>query len=218
MLIYSGRKRALSGWFKLNQNEDYNSPLKLQKFLFFYEIISKIEDDSYDLKALRGYANGPVFGDVYGDYTHRKSEFSEDIEKFYQISASMVNAERAKIIGFLVNILSENELSDLTHQFNIWSAKEDQIGLGIQHVSLSENDLTQKDISLMFKLANMYSIEYINSVDVLWCIDKCFIISKENSNRLTEEHKKILLELALEESLLSPVYLTLSEDEVLLVD
>ena len=37
MIYSSKRKLALSGWLKENYEDVYNIPLKLQKYLLFYE-------------------------------------------------------------------------------------------------------------------------------------------------------------------------------------
>ena len=48
-MIYSdNRKLALSGWLKENDYSSYVVPLKLQKFLFFYESASKVAKKEYD--------------------------------------------------------------------------------------------------------------------------------------------------------------------------
>ena len=39
MIYSSKRKLSLSGWLKENDNVSYNTSLKLQKFLFFYEVL-----------------------------------------------------------------------------------------------------------------------------------------------------------------------------------
>ncbi len=218
MLYSSLRKRAVSGWLKENYSQGFSSPLKLQKYLFFYEMLSKVDDDNSEFNYLRGYENGPVFSDVYGDYFYRKSEFINDVETTYYSNPEIVNEERAKFSSFLVNILNEEELSDLTHELNIWKTKEDEIKKGIKQVPLYEEDLTSDDVEMLKTLKETYSAEYIDSVEVIELYNKNFIINKDDLSKLTEDQQNALITLSSNEELENPVYITLSEDGVLLVD
>ena len=49
---------------KTKDPEEFADHLKLQKFLFFYEIVSKIEGQEYELTNLIGYTDGSVFSNV----------------------------------------------------------------------------------------------------------------------------------------------------------
>ncbi|MGH1286528.1 hypothetical protein [Bacillus toyonensis] len=218
MMLSSPRRTVLSGWLKQNQPRDFSSDLKLQKFLFFYEALAKVEDDDYDFHSLKGYINGPVFSDVYGDCTYRKDMFIQYVEESYALRRDAgVNEERAKLMGFLVSILTEEELSELTHEFSIWNSKEVQIRGGAMHLPLDESDFTEADEDLILRLRDMYTLDYINSVDIQWVRGKCFIIPKEQSSQLTSEHNAVLREIATSGDVINPVYITL-EDGVLLVD
>lgn len=212
------RKQALSGWLSINYSTEFYSPLKLQKFLFLYESYSKIEGDTADFRTLKGYVNGPVFSDVYGDYTYRKDEYIQVIEKAFNEEVIDIDEERAKFVGFLVKILSENELSDLTHELNIWKAKEEEIQRRVRQVPLDERDLTQNDVDLLVNLREMYPVHYIDSVHVIQIAGKSFIINKEDIPKLNQEQKDIFITLAEDPSLENPVYVSVSEDGVLLVD
>jgi hypothetical protein len=218
MLISSNRKVTLSGWLRKNQPEDFASSLRLQKFLFFYESMSKIDGETAEFQSLKGYENGPVFSDVYGDFTYRKEEFLTNSESYLNEYEEIVNIERAKTAMFLVDIMTERELSNLTHEFNIWNSKSDLINRRVMHVSLHESDFNESDVELMTTLRDMYSIDYIDSVDIIWVYNKCFLISKEDKQKLSHEHENILVDLAFKEELENPVYITMSEEGVLLVD
>lgn len=212
------RKRAIGGWLKDNYRRGFASGLKLQKFLFFYETLSKIEGDKADFSYLRGYKNGPVFSDVYGDYFYRKEEFIKGVDEAYKFKPDLVNEKRAKFASFLVNILNEEELSELTHELNIWKSKEKEINSNIRQVTLEEKDLTNDDIDLINSLRETYSDEYIASVEVIEIANKSFIIKKEDISRMNEDQKNALITLSSNDDLDNPVYVTLSEDGVLLVD
>ena len=68
MVNSNARKRALSGWLLENNPKDFQSNLKLQKFLFLYECLSKVENYNADFTSLQWFRNGPVFNVVYGNY------------------------------------------------------------------------------------------------------------------------------------------------------
>ena len=90
-MIYSdNRKLALSGWLKENDYSSYVVPLKLQKFLFFYESASKVAKKEYDFYKLRGYKNGPVFSQVWGDYTKERTLFDNEATKQYTENGSEI--------------------------------------------------------------------------------------------------------------------------------
>jgi hypothetical protein len=218
MLYSSIRKRVVSGWMKQHHTQEFSSSLKLQKFLFFYEGLSKIENEPTEFRSLKGYINGPVFGDVYGDYTYENSEFFADVDNSYQSRPEMVNVDRAKVAGFLVKIMNENELSNLTHEFNIWKCKEDNIIRGERNVVLHEEDFNDSDKELLLSLKSMYPIDYIESVIVIQISGKSFVINKEDIPKLTDEQKRVFITLANNNNLQNPVYITVSDDGVILVD
>lgn len=53
MLHSTKRKLALSGWLKQHNWNEYDTPLKLQKFLLFYELFSKTDGDEAEFSDLR---------------------------------------------------------------------------------------------------------------------------------------------------------------------
>ncbi|WP_256761425.1 hypothetical protein [Cohnella sp. WQ 127256] len=218
MLNSSHHKQVYCGWLKKNQPNDFGSDLKLQKFLFFYESLAETEDGNGQFSSLKGYKKGPVFSDVYGDYTYERSEFNNNVEKLYNTTPDIINDDFAKLAGFLVEIMSEDELSLLTHEFNIWKAKEYKIRENERQVRLHKEDFNQEDKNLMITFKEMYSIEYIDSVEVIKVFGKSFIISKEDMLKITEDQRETLMMIASQQELLNPVYISISEDGVILVD
>lgn len=218
-MLYSNRRQiSISGWLQENYYDEFNSHLKLQKFLFFYEVLCKIEDDEANFSKLRGYINGPVFSDIYGDYLYEKSEFMRAANMEYKANSDIIDYEKALFSAFLVSIMSEEELSAFTHEFNIWNSKQDRILQGQKQVSLEENDLNDKDCELLTSLKRIYTTEYIQSVTVKKVADTRFIIKNTDYEKLTSEQLKTLNMLANMEPLENPVYITLSEEGVVLVD
>ena len=207
-------KLELSSWLLKNQSEEFSSSLKLQKFIFFYEAFTKLENQEADFGYLRAYINGPVFSDVFGDYTYRKEFLTSSISEIN--SYESLNLDRAKMAGFIVKILNEEELSKLTHEFNIWKVQEPLIGR-ISNISMREEDFSLEDFQLLKSLQEMYPVEMYDEVEVLPIGDKNFVISKEDIEKLSEEQRNVFINLA-EQDLHNPVFVTMSEDGVLLID
>lgn len=218
-MIYSNkRKLSLSGWLKENDNSSYENSLKLQKFLFFYEVLSKISGEKADFKNLKGYKNGPVFSNVWGDYTKEKDNFNIEIKKAYNSYVKYINKKRAKKCNYIINSMTENELSVLTHQFNIWKSKEDRINSGEYQVKLKESDFNYNDEQLALTINKIYPDELIKNSKIIKINDKRFIISKENYKNLTKEHIEILKKLVKNEILYNPVFIELDNEGRLIID
>lgn len=211
------RKVELSSWLKHKQPGEFTDNLKLQKFLFFYEALSKLEEDESDFNYLRAYPNGPVFSNVYGDYIYQSIAFMDSIEQVDLQKTNNIDEERAKFSGFLVKILSEEELSDLTHELDAWKVHEPKIKKGIKNITIHESDFSEDDFHLLRTLRSMYPNDLIDDSEVISIMDKNFILPKEDLQKLTEEQKNVFLTLANEE-LNNPVFVNLSEEGVLLID
>lgn len=219
MLLSNERKQALCGWLMKNNYEEYLSSLKLQKFLFFYEMFCKINNEKADLYDLKGYRNGPIFSGVWQDYTKNKAIFNQKSKDEYESNKNQIKTSFAKESAFLVKILNEQELSDLTHQLNIWSSKEDRIKNGEKNVPLSENDLNTQDIELLHKIENMYPISLIDNSYIEKIGSYSFLFKKEDVNKLDENHIDILNDLIKDGAELhNPIYVEIDKDGSLLID
>ena len=219
-MIYSdNRKLVLSGWLKENDYSSYVVPLKLQKFLFFYESASKVAKKEYDFYKLRGYKNGPVFSQVWGDYTKERTLFDNEATKQYTENGSeIIDLTLADKIGFFIKTCTEDELSGITHSMNIWRSKRDRILSGEYQVDLEDKDFTSDDAEIINNIVSAYSKEFIQNVKVLPIKNKIFLLSKKNAAVLTPVQMDTLQELANESSLENPVYVNIDESGRLLVD
>ncbi|MBU4690916.1 hypothetical protein [Mycoplasma zalophi] len=217
-ILLNKRKLALSGWLKENYYDTYKTPLKFQKFLFFYELFSKIDGDKSDFSNLKGYKNGPVFSNVWGYYTHNKEDFNKKITKSFKENYFLVNLERAKKANFLVATLTQEELSDLTHQMNLWSTKKELIMSGGKHVDLDEKDLNDDDFKLIEKLNSITSIETINNSTIYEIGEKYFVFSNKDAKAIKPEHWDILTSVSKDPELYNPVYVEIDEDGDLVID
>ena len=218
-MIYSNnRKLCLSGWLKANSVASYNTPLKLQKFLLLYEAFTKTSGEQPDFSHLRGYKKGPVFSNVWGDYTKERASFNTAAMEAYNAKKESINVDRAKKCAFIVNTMTETELSELTHKMNLWKSKESRIMKGEYNVDLYENDFNRDDESMMRLLDEMYPIDMVNNTDIIHLDNKYFVFAKSDSSKLKEEHFDTLMTLAEQDSLNNPVYVEIDEEGRLLVD
>ncbi len=218
-MIYSNeRKLCLSGWLKENSEISYNTPVKLQKFLLLYESFAKTAGEQPDFDHLRGYKKGPVFSNVWGDYTKDRAVFDVAAKEAYESKKVDINIERAKKCAFVVGTMTEMELSELTHKMNLWKCKESRIMQGEYNVDLFERDFNEDNEALMRLLDGMYSTDMIDD-SVIFNIDKnYFVFSVDDSKKLTEEHFDTLMNLAQQENLHNPVYVDIDEEGRLLLD
>lgn len=218
MLYSNERKLCLSGWLQRNNMQSYVSPLRLQKFLFFYEAFSKAADDASDFSRLKGYMRGPVFSTVWGDYTKDRAEFDHRTMEVYQSGLEEIDEKRAGRAGFIVSSLSEKELSDLTHKYNIWKSRESRIMNGEQQVELSEKDFNHADLSITRALEEMYPDEMVKNSCIIPMGEKYFIFSRDDAKRITEQHVDTLSCLAEQSILHNPVFAEINEEGGLCID
>lgn len=218
MINSNRRKLALSGWLRQNSRNEYDTPLKLQKFLLLYESFSKVSGEKPDFGHLRGYKRGPVFSNVWGDYTKEREAFNEAAEECYRIGKVNIDEDRARKCAFVVGVLSENELSELTHTMNLWKAKEKRIMAGEYQVDLDERDFNESDTRLISMLDAMYPIDLIDNSEIIEIDTHYFVFRKSDIQRLTEQHIDILSGLAENEQLYNPVYVEIDEEGRLIID
>ena len=218
-MIYSNaRKLCLSGWLKKYHEVEYNTPLKLQKFLLLYEAFTKVSGETPDFSHLRGYKKGPVFSNVWGDYTKERIEFNIAAAEAYDKEKNAINTSRAKKCAFVVSTMTENELSDLTHQMNLWKSKEKRIMSGEYQVDLNECDFNSDDEKMIRLLDSMYSEAMIDDSHIINLDKNYFVFHKNDISKLTEEHFDILLALTEQNYLQNPVYVDVDEEGRLLID
>ena len=201
----------------LNQNKPIGelSNLQLQKFCFFYEMFQLIEDNKYDLSYLRAYANGPVYSNVYGDYTHRKEQF------FFDVSSNSPNMdqlcdENLRKSLFLITTLNNRELSDLTHNLDLWKSKKNRIRAGEQQIPIYERDITDYDKSLLASIRD--GIDASDNYEVVPISDKRFVLDLESFSKLETKHYEVLEQLSQLDELDNPVYIEIDDRGTLLVD
>ena len=218
-MIYSNeRKLTLSGWLQENNSTSYDTPLKLQKFLLFYEALAKVSGETPDFSHLRGYEKGPVFSNVWGDYTKERTSFNMAAQTAYYKNVESINIKRAEKCAFIVGTMTEEELSNLTHQMNLWKSKEKRIMSGEYQVKLDESDFNNNDEKLINTLDMMYTTDMVENSKIINLDKKYFVFSKSDSELLTEKHFDILLTLAVNEDLHNPVFVDIDGEGRLIID
>lgn len=218
MIHSNDRKRCLSGWLRQNSKTEYDTPLKLQKFLLLYECFSKVAGESPDFEHLRGYKRGPVFSQVWGDYTKEREAFDRAADESYNSGNTHINEVRARKCAFVVATLSEYELSELTHSMNLWKSKENRILRDEYQVNLDENDFNENDAKIISCLDEMYPIDLIENSSVIEIDNQYYVFSKDDMPKLTEQHFDTLSILAEKGQLLNPVYVDIDERGRLVID
>lgn len=214
MLFSSKEKIDQLSWLNKRKRISSIPRLKVQKFLYFYEMFQKISGNDYNIDNLKAYVNGPVFSQVYGDINYREQEVYNEIDSIENPEIDKNNAERAL---FIIDSMGEKELSNLTHIFDMWSSKKERIDAGEVQIPIIESDITEKDIALFNQIIPEYPINN-PGYHVIVMNNKRFVTSDEDYKRLSEVHYNTLEKLSNEDNLFNPIYISIEEDGGLLVD
>lgn len=221
MIFSSDRQRAISGWLLENNPSAFDDALKLQKYLFFYEVSTYIDDPSAaELDHLRGYKKGPVFSNVYGDYKHDYYDFEKSSKDMYTKKASLVNVDFAKHASFLVSIMNDAELSEFTHRFHVWSAKKERINSDESQVPLDESDINDDDKDLIKEMREVYPTKFIQQSVVLSKGLLKYVLSVHDNEQLSPEQEGLLEQIAEThaDEFDNPVFVTISTSGALELD
>lgn len=171
-----------------------------------------------DFGHLRGYKRGPVFSQVWGDYIKERAAFDEAAAESYSAGRTLVDEDRAKKCAFIVSVLSEGELSELTHTMNLWKSKEERILRGEYQVDLDESDFNENDAKIISMLDRMYPIDMIEDASIVEIDSHYFVFRRKDISNLTEQHFDILSSLAEGDQLCNPVFVEVDEGGRLLID
>lgn len=200
-------------WLHKQEEVTKFSKLQLQKFLFFYEMFQYLDGRDYDFSSLKAYKNGPVFSNFYGDITYQEAEVVDYLDNVQH--EIMIDDSNAKVSKFLVETMTDSELSKLTHEFNMWKVHQDSIAANIQQIPMDEKDITDEDIELL-QLIKISEPSY--DYKVLKLGEKRFVFSQEDFKLLHDSHLELLDSLSSSEDLINPVYIELDSEGRLLID
>lgn len=220
-MLYSKMNRLFQALWLFNKDKrEFYHVLKLVKFVFFYEVFSKvkgIETASLDFKI---YEQGPVDTRLRGDFEFRSQEFMDKINEIKD-SITGVDTDIAKKAYWTVNTLNRREISDLTHQFDYWKKGVPKNGVWANtNIDGNPSDFSESDEELARLLFDMADIDIIDNSSVIHFNGKHFVLSNSDFERLTEKQQKTLEELSEinEDCLQNPVYVSLEEDGGIIID
>lgn len=189
------------------------SKFQLQKFLFLYEIFQYVDEKDYDFSSLKAYRNGPVFSDFHGDAVYRETELVDYLNKVrHEITIDETNA---KVSKFLVETLTDTELSKLTYELDMWKIHQNNKTATIKASPMHEKDITSEDKELL-QMVKTFEVPY--DYKILKLGEKRFLFSQEDFERLNDNHLILLDSLSSEDNLSSPVYVEVTPDGRLVVD
>ena len=210
------RKLALCGWLKTYNKPVYNNPKKLHIFLFFYECFSKVENDNPDFNSLVWNINGPVFLNVWIDYTKNRDEFDEKSVRAYEEHTELICSNRVETSNFIVSILTENELLALIQAMNIWSCKNSEISSDTQQTMLYEKDFNDTDFHIINTLKLMYPIEMIRNTKIVELNEHYFIMTKSDFAKLNSELMAELSTVSHYPNTHNPIYVELFKNKLII--
>lgn len=211
MVVYTSTKKLHDlKWIDNEIGLNALTPLQIQKFLFFNEMFSKNKGLEYDLDRLKAYERGPVFSATYGDLLYDKRDIIKKISTL-ELEFNAVQIKTMLESLFLVTTHTDEELSNLTHEFDLWKNK---FRKGENNIDICESDITEEDTK---KLQMINSLLDYEEKEIIPMGDKRFVFNKGEVDNLNEELIQTLEELSEIDELVNPVYITL-EDGELLVD
>ncbi|MEB7049778.1 hypothetical protein [Mammaliicoccus sciuri] len=201
-------------WLVDEESVNNMSSLQIQKFLFFSEMFNRETNQNYDLYKLKAYKKGPVFSDVYGDYTYRKEQLLEEVrDSETSFSEKEIeNMEKAKLLTLIHN---DKDLSDLTHKFDLWKSKEPRLKMKEQDIEIYEKDISSQD-SVLFKRLYEYA-DTIKEYKIVKVNDTIFLFKENDRDLLKDNMLETLEKISEDSSLTNPVYVDI-EDGVMLID
>ena len=158
-------------WNNRERKIIYNpSGIMKQKFLFFYNLFAKINNKHCTFENLKAFKNGPVYYDIYKETKTKNLVY---LEKLKVITPFQIDEEIAQVTLQLL-YLYKNNMSTITHSFDLWSKVYNAFGTK----DIKESDITKEDFDKATLLYNEtknvlknYSIVF-NKYDVPFIIDK----------------------------------------------
>ncbi len=175
-------------WLEENNSlkENKISGIKQQKFLLFYNLFLEVNYKKGNFEGLCAWDNGPVYTQVHAAVKHHYTigEIIKSINK-----PIIIDEVLAKISKFIVEVLSDEEVSEITHKFDFWKTIINEENKDITNESISNQD-KQKILDIM----NSYDIDFILSHRVYRAKNCVFFIEndmydyvvKNLSNKLDE--------------------------------
>lgn len=173
-------------WLEENKKEGEKiSGLKQQKFLLFYNLFLLANEKDANFEGLCAWDNGPVYEQVHAavKYHYTIGEIISSIKKPILIEDSL-----AKIAKFIVEVLTDEEVSELTHKFDFWQniiVKEEK--------QISIDDISNKDKQKIFNIIESYDLDFILNHKV-YKTDNCIFFIEDKDYEFVVNNLKNELE------------------------
>ena len=217
MITTNVRRLALCGWLQEFDSPAFQDTFSMQMFLFFCEAFCRVQGEEYDFQDLWGNLHGPFFRTVWEDCARDRSTFDSAAGQAFHDLPHAVDLNLARQASFLPHILTRDELSDFTRALDLWRTKAGLITAD-QTVPLRDSDFSGEDQHRIRMLLQMYPISLIENSVVMAVQGRRYIISREDSRKLTAQHQDTLSRVAADPELMNPVFVTIDEEGRLLLD
>lgn len=216
MVSIAQRRLTILAWLKDKGTTEFNNHIKMQSFLFFYEVFAKVNDYTYSLDFLTSYKNTIIFQDVYNDYTYKNDEFIAAIDGIVleEYSKDVIGVF-AEVALFYVQALNEYDLPELICGY-LLELEDYTIDTELTFVTISV--LSEETLNRIKQLYTGHPVSLIRDCRIITIEDLNFVFISKDFNRLTEEHMATLHDLLHVESLYNPVFVSIEPDGVLLID
>ncbi|MCV3754208.1 hypothetical protein [Ureaplasma zalophigenitalium] len=194
-------------WWKINH-------LKIHKFVFFYMLFAWLLNIDYDFSYSQPYTNGPVFTQIYGDYTYRYDLLNEHLKQ--DIKIKNVNEHCAQKSLFLIMTHTCAELSKITHNFPFWNKWQQTSSKDGKPNSFLIDFLDNTDkqmIGFLYTCCQEY-----RRVKIICIHENYFVTSNNFVGNFKTDEIEILQKLSHKKILVNPVYIERSDSGVLIID
>lgn len=173
-------------WLEEQRNsQEKITGLKQQKFLLFYNLFLKSAKQVGNFTGLCAWKDGPVYTQVHAAIKHHFTikEIIESIEENITIDETLANVAK-----FIVELLSDEEVSELTHQFDFWTMIDDNY----QNNQILETNISTADQQKILQVLHFYDLEFINHHKIYKTKNTTFFIAKEQYNFVVQNFKNEL--------------------------
>lgn len=173
-------------WFQENKTEK-TSGIKEQKFLLFYNMFCLINQKEYNFTSLKAWKNGPVYTQVHSAVKHHYTyqELFENLDENDTIDQNI-----AHVTKFIVDLMSNEEISEVTHTFDFWKNVVNKDEPNIQKDDISINDQIK-----LKKIFELYDLNFILGHKIITTENSTIIVKKEEYNFIKNELKEKLDEI-----------------------
>lgn len=186
----------------LHSHQEETSGIKQQKFLLFYNLFAFTHKKSYNFNSLKAWTNGPVYTQVHSAVKHHYT-YQELFQHCQE--GDNVNEEIAHVTKFIIELLTDEEISEVTHQFDFWKNVIER-----EENTIDVKDISTDDIKKIDKIFKQYTLEFIVShkiivtdkAKIIVHIDDYEFIKNKMYNKLSEIESKKPVKIELDTDLL----------------